>query len=91
LERGTVVILSTIRLLAASVTIWIEDSVVSDWDGSFYLFIVSAGGAGVLTVLTTGALRQRHGGLGALGLAALIIAGVGLAVTVWASWALRSG
>jgi hypothetical protein len=59
----------------------------TEWLPSWLVFIVLVVGAGVMTLLTTAALRERHGGLGWLGLVGLVILGAGVALAFIASWA----
>jgi hypothetical protein len=74
--------------VAAVATLLFADSVFSDWEGAYFIYFAFVSGASAMTMMTTAGLRQRHGGLGALGLAGLIIAGVGLVAAVVISWAL---
>ncbi len=59
----------------------------SEWLPVFLVFMILVVAAGVMTMMTSIALRERHGGLGPLGLAGLIILGGGLAFSFIAAWA----
>ena len=41
-----------------------------------------------MTLMTAAGLRERHGGFGKLGMAGLIVAGVGVVVTLIVAWAI---
>ncbi len=45
-------------------------------------------GASAMTLMATAGLRERHGGLGVLGMAGLIILGIGVAATLIIVWAI---
>lgn len=59
----------------------------TEWLPAYLTFVVLVVGASVMTLLTTAALRERHGGLGWLGLGGLIVFGAGTAFAFIATWA----
>jgi hypothetical protein len=74
--------------VGAVATLWFAEAVVSEWEGAYFIYIAFIVSASAMTLMTTAGLRERHGGLGALGLAGLIIAGVGVAAALLIGWAM---
>ena len=65
------------------------NDVLFDWSTTSYdVFWAFVAAAGALTFLATLGLRARHGGLGKLGLAGLIILGLGVVAAIVLAWAL---
>jgi hypothetical protein len=60
----------------------------TEWLPSYLFFVVLVVGASAMTLLTTAALRERHGGLGWVGLTGLIVLGAGTAFAFIATWAI---
>ena len=85
---GLAGIVASVFWIAAAATLLFADAVISDWVGAYFIYFAAVSSASAMTLFATAGLRVRHGGLGTLGLAGLIIAGVGLAASVVISWAL---
>ena len=74
--------------VGAAATLLFAEAVVSEWEGAYFIYIAFIVSASAMTLMTTAGLRERHGGLGALGLAGLIIAGVGVVAALIIGWAM---
>jgi hypothetical protein len=74
--------------VAASLTLWLGFEVLSDESWPFLVFVGFIVGAGAMTLMAAAGLRERHGGFGKLGMAGLIVAGVGVVVTLIVAWAI---
>ncbi|GMQ86794.1 MAG: hypothetical protein BMS9Abin07_2391 [Acidimicrobiia bacterium] len=85
---GLAAIVASVLWLAAAATLLFAEAVVSEWEGAYLIYVAFIVSASAMTLTTTAGLRERHGGLGALGLAGLIIVGVGVAATVIIGWAM---
>jgi hypothetical protein len=73
--------------VAVAAIFWIGSAGDFDDTPVGLVFVASIVGAGALTVWATAGLRQRLGGLGALGLIGLVIVGIGVAASVF-FWAI---
>ena len=84
---GLVAIVASALWVVSIVIFWLGQDVTADWDTRVYL-IWSANvlAAGAMTVVATVGLRQRLGGLGGLGLAGVIILGIGVVIS-FITWA----
>jgi hypothetical protein len=85
---GLAAIVASVLWLGAAATLLFAEAVVSEWVGAYFIYAAFIISASAMTLMTTAGLRERHGGLGALGLAGLIIAGVGVAAALIIGWAL---
>jgi hypothetical protein len=85
---GLAALVAAALWVGAAATLLFAEAVVSEWEGAFFIYVAFIVGASAMTLMTTAGLRERHGGLGALGLAGLIIAGVGVAAALIISWAM---
>ncbi len=75
--------------VAAAVTLLLPWEVIGDWDTrAYFIYVAFIIGASAMTLMTSAGLRERHGGVGALGLAGLIMAGVGVVAALVVGWAM---
>lgn len=84
---GTAALAASILWVLAAVSLWLGVN-ISDWNGTFIIFVAFVVGAGAMTLMTTAGLRERHGGLGWLGVSGLVIASLGVASTFIIAWAM---
>ena len=69
------------------VIFWLGSDVTTDWDTRIYLiWSASVLAADALTVVATVGMRRRLGGLGALGIAGVVILGIGVVIS-FLTWA----
>lgn len=86
---GTAALAAAILWVAAGVTLLLPWEVIGDWDTrAYFIYVAFIVGASAMTLMTSAGLRERHGGVGALGLAGLIIAGVGVVAVLIIGWAM---
>ena len=84
---GLVAIVASALWVVSIATFWVGESVLDDWNSTPYLvWSISVLVAGVLTLIATIGLRRRLGGLGGLGIAGVIILGLGVVVS-FLTWA----
>lgn len=93
---GTLAVAASGFWLAVVAVYWIGQDVTADWDTTVYLiWTVIILAAGVLTLVATLGLRQRHDTVGRLGTVGLVILGIGVVASVvaWAipGWMLIQG
>ncbi len=81
---GLFAIVASALWLVSIATFWLDQG--SDGNTGYFIWSISVLAAGALTLVATIGLRRRLGGLGGLGMAGVIILGVGVVVS-FVTWA----
>jgi hypothetical protein len=86
-RAGTAAVVAAVLWAAAALAATVGHLLETDDLPPYLVFAGLVVGAGAMTLMTTAGLRERHGGLGKLGLAGLIIQAAGVGLSLIATWA----